>query len=276
MTTGDSFAKMYQSVILDKRLTDRDFRILAFILSHANWRTIQTYISENMGISQSTVTRSIRRLDAAGYLTFETKQTQRGPQRRNVRMTHRPSHWESESAGKEFSETKRTAESVLVSDMVKADIATSSKMTIEVVKSDELSRSDLTTYEEKTKISNPVLDTKSGDKEVDETGLSEVSRALWKRFNTPPEGYFPIDPEGLNGEDQDLLAQMLRHARDTLAGLQMKPGTKTEFSTDVVFYTQQVEQELGLRALSTFLRPKFFVQLAGSQAFVYAPLNDWG
>lgn len=87
MTTEDNaYGKLTREMCKDKRITDADRTIYAFIKSHVNWRVIQTFVASELDISLSKVKRSINRLDAAGYLSYYIKETEAKRERRNIKM----------------------------------------------------------------------------------------------------------------------------------------------------------------------------------------------
>jgi len=95
MATEDSqqYGKLSRAMCKDKRITDADRTLYAFIKSYINWRVCQTQIASELGISLSKVKRSINRLDAAGYLKYDIKETQNKQERRNITMLDQPKGW---------------------------------------------------------------------------------------------------------------------------------------------------------------------------------------
>jgi hypothetical protein len=91
MATEDRpYGKIYREMCKDKRITHVDRTIYAFIQSHANWRVVQSYIASELDIGISTVQRSINRLDSAGYLSYDVKETEQKRERRNMKMLDQP------------------------------------------------------------------------------------------------------------------------------------------------------------------------------------------
>ena len=87
------YGKLYRDMCIDKRITDADRTIYAFIKSYVNWRVVQSFVAKELGISLSTVKRSINRLDAAGYLDYAIRETEHKRERRSMLMKDEPSTW---------------------------------------------------------------------------------------------------------------------------------------------------------------------------------------
>jgi DNA-binding Lrp family transcriptional regulator len=269
MSSQDSFAKMHQSVIKDKRINDKDFRILAFIKSFTDtWKVHQSHIARELGISSSTVIRSIDRLDAAGYLTYDRKPTVNGSERRNVKMLHKPSHWDTVQPPKHPPKTTR-ANPKTTAPPFKSDTQPMSDMKDTPVKDDNPPPSDLTDNEELTQTSYAESATKSHDAEPNGEINSEVISALWMKYNAVPDGYIQIDPMKLNEDDRYLALRMFEDLQDVKAGLRQKHDQTNQHNLDAHYYEKLVREELDGREHGLILPPKIFILMVENAATVF-------
>ncbi|TAH10659.1 MAG: helix-turn-helix domain-containing protein [Curvibacter sp.] len=286
MTTGstnpstgkkESFAKLYQSVIKDKRITDKDFRILAFIKSYSSkWRAYQTHIARELETSPSTVMRSMNRLDAAGYLTSDIRLKKVGQERRNVRMHHLPSHWNAVIPGSKPQKPNAKNTPKKTAPSSKNASSGPSKVNGSPVKNDVASQSKMTGNEEERNTYKEELTTKSQVFETNGALSQDVIRSLWESYNAVPEEYIQIDPDTLEESDLNLVIRMYEESQDILAGLQLKPGQRTEFEYDAFCYRDTVLANLENRRLQMIGSHRFFVEYFGGDYFkLYVSPEFW-
>lgn len=243
---NEPFGMLYQSVIKDKRLTDTAVRVLAFIKSFPPaWRVNYRFISRELGISQSTVTRSINNLDRAGYLTYDLKEKKVGKERRNIRMRHRPAHWDLDhEATAPLSPTRsRTASEP---SSLRSDLQRRSEMPDHPVKVDVGGSSKLTSYKEIKKSNFEDLNQRCD------------SEALWKAFNCPPDGYLQISPDDLTKDESVHVARLCGDLEEVEAGLRLRNGQHTADGVDYRYYADFVVAALKSRS-KNILPPLFAV-----------------
>lgn len=286
MSKSEQFAKMYQSVIKDPRINDKDFRILAYIKSFSgNWQARQTHIAKELGISISTVIRSFNRLDDAGYLSYERRETKAGSERRKVKMHHKPKHWEGATTKEPSARSAKRASQVTLPPITH-DTAGPSKLTDLPGKSDPAPLSNLTSNEELNEekyYKDRVTESYCAEKAVP---IADADvQAIWRRYNTAPEGYIQIDPMNLVAKDANLAVRMLDDMLEARKGLLMAPGQKTvtemapgqmmTIAVDAQYYLQQIRMLIDDRDKGTF-PPKFAWEIhdAGYALYVRPDLYE--
>jgi len=241
----ESFAKMFSSVIKDQRITDKDFRILAFIKSYSsNWRAYQSHIARELGVSASTVARSIKRLDAAGYLTYEVKQTKVGLERRNLQMRHRPTHWNDTRAKPKRSKAHQTKWRINTPGGARHEEDGQSNLTATPIKSDSLGLSDLTHNEESKNTKYEDSETESYDFVTDGALPREVISQLWMAYNSVPEGFVPFDTELAKELFPTEYFRLCDESSQVWAGLQLKPDQRNEYDCDAGVYVRDVKSRM--------------------------------
>lgn len=68
----NNFYNLNNSYVVDKQLSNTDFRILSYLHSlHKNFNITQKIISENLSISKNTVEKSIKNLKELGYIDIK-------------------------------------------------------------------------------------------------------------------------------------------------------------------------------------------------------------
>lgn len=258
---GESFAKMFSSVIKDKRITDKDFRILAFIKSYSsNWKAYQPHIARELGVSASTVARSINRLDAAGYLTYEMKQTKVGSERRNVRMRHRPSHWDDTRTKPKRPKSHQTEWPKNTPSEAKYEEDGQSNLTAVPIKCDGLGLSDLTYNEEKNKTNYEDSETESHDFVSDGAISRETIRQLWEAYNEVPNGYIQISGDPLVPVYVEEALRLIDESDEVLQGLQLSRGQRNKYDADAEHYRRLVQERRNALAKSSVGRPRMFLR----------------
>jgi len=89
----ERYGKLSRAMCKDQRITDTDRTVYAYIKTYINWRVIQTQVATELGKSLSTIKRSINRLDAAGYMAYDIKETDQKRERRSMKMLDKPATW---------------------------------------------------------------------------------------------------------------------------------------------------------------------------------------
>lgn len=142
MTSDDQrYGKVSIAMCKDKRITNADRTIYAYIKAHINWRVVQTQVAAELDIGISTVQRSINRLDAAGYLNYDTKASDKATVRTNIVMRDQPEHL----FKNEHSEMNRS-EKAIEQAPVQKWVPPCSNMNTTLFKNEQVGHSNMNSY----------------------------------------------------------------------------------------------------------------------------------
>lgn len=270
MSAQSQFGKLYQNVLKDRRLDHVDIRILGFLLSFApGWRFIQAFVATELGLSLSSVARSVCRLDAAGYLTYDTKVRKSGSVRKNIRVQHQPSHWNPIEDAQPPAEVRANSTSKKKQSSVSQAIADVSSLNEVHVRDDIQTVSQMTYNEETTKSSIVDLGTESYDVEALMSQLLPEDLSLWSRFNTPPNGYVQIELNEEVAPVADLVVKLYEEALSVLRGLTLKSGEVDKGHLDLEYYRQEAIQACEIRSKFVLNARAYFVQVEKDGARLY-------
>ncbi len=275
MPTQTQFGKLYQNVLKDHRLEHVDIRILGFLLSYApSWRFIQTFVAKELNLSLSTVARSVTRLDAAGYLTFDTKVRKSGVLRKNIRVQHQPSHWNPIEDEQSSTGARGVRKSKKQQASVAQAIQTMSPLN-GVHVTDDIPIVSRVTYDvEATESSYEDLDTESYDAEAaSECGKAlasphekKLSRdELWRQVNVPLCNYIEIDPSQIDPADIPLIHKQVEDALSMRQGLKLQDNELGEFATTGRYWRDFAQQTISDNNSATSLKPMYCVQIVGEE-----------
>lgn len=265
---SEGFAKVTRSVARDKRLSATDRTILNFLMTYSpNWRLYQPFVVRELELSSSTVARSVKRLDAAGYLTYQKRLRKNGFVRDNIRVLREPTHWEpislpvkkSGSSGTDKSKTKRSSVNQDTPHMSSSNgvhVTGDTSVTSPVTHNVELSQSSF--VDVATKIDDVYTVIKSV---VAEEAL------LWTLYNSPPLGFTKIVNSNVLEANVDLILKMDKQMRDVRDGLHLQLAQKDQHGLDSGYYKKWVLNEL--RSRNKGRSDKYFVHILGDGVVVF-------
>jgi predicted transcriptional regulator len=270
MAYKESFARMYQSVIKDKRIIDIDFRVLAYIKSHSDtWRVIQEDVAKALDVSPSTVLRSIDRLEGAGYMTCDRKTTKTGHIRKNVRLSHKPSHWDSIEDTSKPNRKVKSIESKMKGQSRNDDKLRPPPVNTTSVMDDVVSTSSLTHNEELADTSYGQLNTNSYDGQLGSSLVDKDKQALWDAYNNPLPGYEPVGIDDVPKSDIGLVVQMIEDMENTRHGLFGQPGDKDEYGIDDEYHRLSIVDQMKPNSPRLRFPSGYCVCLSGQGAQIF-------